>query len=141
MAKGMSMEEFRAALSSDATVENEKLKEKIKKLEVEVKNLLENKKELEDELAEYKDYCRALGNRCFVHTKGVLCLNCDIPCPHSISDTDLMEAIEYMKKNNIPMTKDKIMLKNIDEFFKRRRAQKTNINNKKENTHDNQKHN
>lgn len=92
MAKGMSMEQFRAALASDATVENEKLKENIKKLEAQIKDLLENKKDLEDELSEYKDYCRALGNRCFVQTHGVLCLNCDIPCPHSISDIDLMEA-------------------------------------------------
>ena len=126
MAKGMSMEEFRQALSSDATVENEKLKEEIKSLKKLNNESSDKIKELEEELEEYKKYCNALGNRCFVHTQGILCLHCDVPCPHSISDTDVMDALEYMRKNNIPMTKDKAMKETIENFLARRREQKQN---------------
>lgn len=66
----MNLEEFRKALSSDATEENAQLKRKLSKLENENDSL--------------KESCRVLCNRCFTLTRGVTCLFCglDYPCPH-----------------------------------------------------------
>lgn len=66
----MNLEEFRKALSSDATEENARLKKQLSKLESE-NDLL-------------KESCRVLCNRCFTLTRGVTCLFCglDYPCPH-----------------------------------------------------------
>ena len=51
MAKGMSLEEFKVALSSDATVENEKLKTELqelkKKSEAEITELKEKSEQYE----------------------------------------------------------------------------------------------
>lgn len=68
----MNLEEFRKALSSDATEENAQPEyhEKLSKLENENDSL--------------KESCRVLCNRCFTLTRGVTCLFCglDYPCPH-----------------------------------------------------------
>jgi hypothetical protein len=66
----MNLEEFRKALSSDATEENAQLKRQLS--------------ELENENDSLKESCRVLCNRCFTLTRGVTCLFCglDYPCPH-----------------------------------------------------------
>lgn len=66
----MNLEEFRKALSSDATEENTQLKRQLS--------------ELENENDSLKESCRVLCNRCFTLTRGVTCLFCglDYPCPH-----------------------------------------------------------
>lgn len=62
----MNLEEFRKALSSDATEYHEKLSK------------------LENENDSLKESCRVLCNRCFTLTRGVTCLFCglDYPCSH-----------------------------------------------------------
>ena len=66
----MNLEEFRKALSSDATEENAQLKRQLSDLQNENDSLEES--------------CRVLCNRCFTLTRGVTCLFCglDYPCPH-----------------------------------------------------------
>ena len=66
----MNLEEFRKALSSDATEENAQLKRQLS--------------DLQNENDSLKESCRVLCNRCFALTRGVTCLFCglDYPCPH-----------------------------------------------------------
>lgn len=66
----MNLEEFRKALSSDATEENTQLKRQLS--------------DLQNENDSLKESCRVLCNRCFALTRGVTCLFCglDYPCPH-----------------------------------------------------------
>lgn len=77
MGRGMSLEEFRNALSSDATVENEKLKTELKdlkeKLEAEIA-------ELKGKSEQYEQWCKQLGRRCFVQTCGTMCVSCGVTC-------------------------------------------------------------
>ena len=55
----MNLEEFKKALSSDATEENKQLKKQLS--------------ELQKEYGSLKESCQALCNRCFALTKGVTC--------------------------------------------------------------------
>ena len=66
----MNLEEFRKALSSDATEENAQLKRQLS--------------DLQNENDSLKESCRVLCNRCFTLTSGVTGLFCglDYPCPH-----------------------------------------------------------
>lgn len=75
----MNLEEFRKALSSDATEENAQLKRQLSDLQTEYHEKLSK---LEND--SLKESCRALCNRCFTLTRGVTCLFCglDYPCPH-----------------------------------------------------------
>lgn len=77
----MNLEEFRKALSSDATEENAKLKDQLQKLQTEYHEKLSK---LENENDSLKESCLALCNRCFTLTRGIACLFCglDYPCPH-----------------------------------------------------------
>ena len=77
----MNLEEFRKALSSDATEENAQLKRQLSDLQTEYHEKLSKLKNENDSL---KESCRALCNRCFAFTNGVMCIFCglDYPCPH-----------------------------------------------------------
>lgn len=77
----MNIEEFRKALSSDATEENAKLKKQLSDLQKEYNKKLSK---LENENNSLKENCRTLCNRCYVLTNGVMCLFCgiDYPCSH-----------------------------------------------------------
>lgn len=77
----MNLEEFRKALSSDATEENAQLKRQLSDLQTEYHEKLSK---LESENDSLKENCRVLCNRCFTLTRGVTCLFCglDYPCPH-----------------------------------------------------------
>lgn len=104
MAKGMSLEEFRSALSSDATVENEKLKQELESLKVNSSKQIE---EITEENEQYKSWCKELGNRCFVFTQGVMCLQCSVKCcEHAFSPEDMNAAVHYMTKNKLPRTEE-----------------------------------
>lgn len=117
MAKGMSLEEFRNALSSDATLENEKLKAELDSIRKKSKRQID---ELTEEVNKYKEWCRALGNRCFVFTHGAMCLNCGVEsCEHAFSQDDIMEAVNYMTKNRMPRTED--TYKKVMDFLDKRR--------------------
>lgn len=78
----MNLEEFKKALSSDATEENKQLKKQLSEIREECSEKLSNLKSENDSL---KETCRFLCNRCFALTNGVTCLFCciDYPCPHN----------------------------------------------------------
>ena len=105
MAKGMSMEEFRQALSSDARVENEKLKTELEELKA---KHAKEMKELREEFDQYKKWCKALTNRCHVATKDILCEYCTVEVCEQYKDRqlklDLMAA--YMAKNKMPRNQE-----------------------------------
>ena len=77
MGKGMSLEEFRTVLSSDATIENEKLKAELKTLKEKSETEIA---ELKEKSEQYEQWCKQLGRRCFVQTCGAMCMNCSVEC-------------------------------------------------------------
>ena len=80
----MNLEEFKKALSSDATEENKK-----------------QLSELQKEYGSLKESCQALCNRCFAFTKGMTCKFCvlDYPCPHMPNFEEQVKAVqECLKK-------------------------------------------
>lgn len=91
----MNLNELREAMASDATKENEKLKEENARLRQMVRDLERN---YTDDTNALKEDCRALINRCFVLTHGVMCCFCELnqyKCPHALTD---MEKVEREKK-------------------------------------------
>ena len=94
----MNLEEFKKALSSDATEENKQLKKQLSDLQEEYSKKLSNLKSENDSL---KESCRALCNRCFAFTKGMTCKFCvlDYPCPHMPNFEEQVKAAqECLKK-------------------------------------------
>ena len=93
----MNIEEFRQALSSDATKENEQLKKQLLDLQTEYHEELLNLKE-ENKLL--KDDCRALCERCYTVTKGSICQICAIEylCPHRLSDDAIVSFVHELRK-------------------------------------------
>lgn len=84
----MNLNELREAIASDATKENEKLKEENARLRQMVGNLGRNYRVDTDAL---KEDCRAL-------TRGLMCCFCELNqyvCPHALTD---MEKAERGKK-------------------------------------------
>ena len=83
----MNLEEFKKALSSDATEENKQLKKQLS--------------ELQKEYGSLKESCQTLCNRCFAFTKGMTCKFCvlDYPCPHMPNFEEQVKAVqECLKK-------------------------------------------
>ena len=82
----MDLNEFRNKMSSDATEENKKLKAELSKLKKQYKEKVTS---LEEENANLKDDCRALSNRCWVLTRGGLCVGCRLRssfvCKHALT--------------------------------------------------------
>lgn len=118
--KGMTMEEFRAGLASEARDENVKLKEELSKLK---KNFSEYKKEKEEEIKELQNHVRVLQNRCYATTQGVLCGHCGIEeCPYGFTAEDEAAAVEYMTKNKLPRNDE--TLKKVGEFINKRRQER-----------------
>ena len=78
----MNLEEFRKALSSDATEENAQLKRQLSDLQTEYHEKLSK---LENENDSLKESCRVLCNRCF--DKPFLQLACVFPDIHHIFET------------------------------------------------------
>ena len=89
----MNLEEFRKALSSDATEDNTRLKEQLEDTQ-------ERLSKLENENNSLKESCRVLCNRCFTLTGGCICLFCSInyPCPHISSFEEKMAAVHKLGK-------------------------------------------
>lgn len=103
----MNLEEFRKALSSDATEDNIRLKEQLEDTQVKYQERLSK---LEDENDSLKESCRVLCNRCFALTGGATCLFCGIgyPCPHMPSFDEKMAAARELRKmtnSGYPMTR------------------------------------
>ena len=97
----MNLEEFRKSLESDATIENKKLKVEIEKLK---KQLQRETSEHSQEKKALLDDCKALSNRCFVLTRGTMCVFCQVSgfrCEHALSfDEKVITAKKLMEDNN-----------------------------------------
>ena len=94
----MNLDELRQAMASDATIENEQLKNEI--------NLLrEQLNKTKSEYEKFKKYmtndCRVLANRCWTLTGGTTCCFCvldEFKCPHAWSDEKKIEAAKIMRR-------------------------------------------
>ena len=97
----MNLDEFRKAMESDATVENERLKRDLAEVE---KRYREMSEEYTDRIQRLNSDCRALANRCFALTRGTLCMDCqlyDYQCPHGkIMDGLLKAAKKLMEETS-----------------------------------------
>lgn len=97
----MTLDEFRKAMESDATVENERLKRDLADVE---KRYREMSEEYTARIQKLNSDCRALANRCFALTHGVMCVFCDLSdyqCPHGkIMDGLSKAAKKLMEENN-----------------------------------------
>lgn len=120
MAKGMSLEEFRIALSSDATIENEHLKVELEELRKCSSGKIE---ELQNDLELYKEWHKQLCNRCFAQTQGRLCISCDIECEHAYTYDDFEAVTRYMKKNNLQRTPE--TYEKVNNFLRKRREKRS----------------
>ena len=94
----MEFEQWKKALESDATIENKKLKERVKELEEENAKLKGEKSRL---IREYQADMKALTNRCFVSNRGRLCVFCELKteqCEHFLSDYERMKRLKKLEK-------------------------------------------
>ena len=92
----MNLDEFRKAMESDATVENERLKRDLAKVEKRYHEMFE---EYTDRIQKLNSDCRALANRCFALTHGAMCVFCelsDYQCPHGLSIDDKIKAAKKL---------------------------------------------
>ena len=92
----MNLDEFRKAMESDATVENERLKRDLADVE---KRYREMSEEYTDRIQRLNSDCRALTNRCFALTQGTMCVFCelyDYKCPHGLSIDDKVKAAKKL---------------------------------------------
>lgn len=123
MGRGMDLSQFREALASDASIENESLKKELADLKT---SSSEKIKELEEELEEVKKHRTFLSNRCYVLTKGMMCLNCNISypdCKYAITAEDEEVMCHFIRKNKINKDDYNDYLKVI-EFLQRRRSKR-----------------
>lgn len=135
MAKGMSMEEFRESLASEARNENVKLKEELDKLK---KTFSDYQKEKEKEIETLQNYVKSLQNRCYVTSRGALCAHCGIEgCKYGFTPEDEIVAIEYMTKNKLPMNNETYT--KLEEIMNKRRQERIKNIFKKETVKENNK--
>lgn len=94
----MNLDEFRQAMASDATKENEQLKR-------EVNHLREQLCESKNDYAAFKNLlardCRALANRCYALTLGSMCCFCELnafKCPHAMNHKQKIDAAKELVK-------------------------------------------
>lgn len=96
----MNLDEFRKAMESDATVENERLKRELAKVE---KLYHEMSEEYTDRIQRLNSDCRALANRCFVLTHGEMCVFCELSdycCKHAMSIDDKVKAAKKLMEES-----------------------------------------
>lgn len=92
----MNLDEFRKAMESDATVENERLKRDLADVEKRYREMSEG---YMARIQKLNSDCRALANRCFARTRGTLCMCCqlyDYQCPHGFSIDDKIKAAKKL---------------------------------------------
>lgn len=92
----MNLDEFRKAMESDATVENERLKRDLADVEKSYRDMTEG---YTDRIQRLNSDCRALANRCFALTRGAMCIACqlyDYQCPHGLSIDDKIKAAKKL---------------------------------------------
>lgn len=96
----MNLDEFRKAIESDATVENERLKRDLADVE---KSYREMSEEYTDRIQRLNSDCQALANRCFALTHGAMCVFCelhDYQCPHGLSIDDKIKAAKKLMEDS-----------------------------------------
>ena len=96
----MNLDEFRKAMESDATVENERLKRDLADVE---KSYREMSEEYTDRIQRLNSDCRVLANRCFALTRGAMCIACqlhDYQCPHGLSIDDKIKAAKKLMEES-----------------------------------------
>ena len=97
----MNLDEFRKAMESDATVENESLKRDIADVEKRYHEMFEV---YTTRIQKLNSDCRALANRCFALTHGAMCVFCELSdyrCKHAMSiDDRITTAKKLMEESN-----------------------------------------
>ena len=94
----MEFEQWKKALESDATIENKKLRERVKELEEENVKLKGTNSRL---IRDYQADMKALTNRCFVSNRGRLCVFCELKtgqCEHFLSDYERIKRLKKLEK-------------------------------------------
>lgn len=92
----MNLDEFRKAMESDATVENERLKRDLADVEKRYHEMFE---EYTDRIQRLNSDCRALANRCFALTHGAMCVFCDLSdyrCKYAMPIDDKVKAAKKL---------------------------------------------
>ena len=92
----MNLDEFRKAMESDATVENERLKRDLADVEKRYRKMSE---EYTDRIQTLNNDCRALANRCFALTHGAMCVFCELSnycCKYAISIDDKVKTTKKL---------------------------------------------
>ena len=96
----MNLDEFRKAMESDATVENERLKRDLADVEKRYHEMFEN---YMTRIQKLNSDCRALANRCFALTHGELCLFCELSdyrCEHAMSIDNKVKAAKKLMEES-----------------------------------------
>lgn len=92
----MNLDEFRKAIESNATVENERLKRDLADIE---KRYREMSEEYTDRIQRLNSDCQALANRCFALTHGAMCVFCELSnycCKYAISIDDKVKTTKKL---------------------------------------------
>lgn len=95
----MNLDEFRRSLESNATIENERLKQDLEDLE---KKYDEMCKAYTEKVQSLSEDCRVLANRCLALTKGTMCIFCELRgyrCPYGLSFDDKIKYAKEFKKD------------------------------------------
>lgn len=96
----MNLDEFRKAMESDATVENERLKRDLSDVEKRYHEMFEV---YTTRIQKLNSDCRALSNRCFALTHGAMCVFCelsDYSCEHAMSIDDKVKAAKKLMEES-----------------------------------------
>ena len=92
----MNLDEFRKAMESDATVENERLKRDLADVEKRYRKMSE---EYTDRIQRLNSDCQALANRCFALTHGAMCVFCELStycCKYAMSIDDKVKTTKKL---------------------------------------------
>ena len=96
----MNLDEFRNAMESNATVENERLKRDLADVEKHYRNMYEY---YTARIRKLNSDCRALANRCFALTQGTMCVFCELSdyrCKHAMSIDDKVKTAKKLMEGN-----------------------------------------
>lgn len=95
----MDLYELRQTMASDATKENEQLKNEVNLLRERLNDSQNNHEEFKKRITHD---CQGLANRCFVLTRGAMCCFCELDtfnCPHAMSyDQKIKAAMNFMEE-------------------------------------------
>lgn len=102
----MEFEAWKEAMKPEAEKENEELREKIRKLELEVENLKREQKYTEQNESGLARDCKMLCERCYAQTHGAICMFCRLEsyrCKHK--QALIKEIANEMRKERHEMSR------------------------------------